>query len=207
MKKSSFVLIILACLLLSSAGFAQDTAPTKIRVVGINFSSFNSFGVHFKAGSRKTLFRMSLVTLNGNISKTWGRAEDSLNQRQGSYGAGFRAGFEKPLQITKNLDFTWGLEAGCAYQYDHSNWGSITPDSKTVSWRVSPGLYALLGVTYTLKEHLVFGVEITPGIWDSYGKQTVTYNGNTTEVRMTNSLGFGFSTNFASLTVSYRFGK
>ena len=44
--------------------FAQQEKPLHYYQVGINFSSLNSFGLDFKTGSEKTLFRMSLLSLN-----------------------------------------------------------------------------------------------------------------------------------------------
>ena len=64
----------------------------------------------------------------------------------------------------------------------------------------------VLGATYTISDHLVFGAEILPFIQYSFGKSTSIHSTTTTE--LTNSaFNFGFNNSSASLSIAYRFGK
>lgn len=186
--------------------FAQQNPETKIHQVGINFSSLNQFGIHYKSGNEKTLLRMSLLSINLASYSDWGRAEDSLENKQQSYGFGFRLGFEKHLPIVKRLDFIWGLEAGGNFNYQKMKNEQVNYNVERTSWMITPLVDVVLGVTYTFADHLVVGAEITPGIQYSFGKTKTTSSTQTVETT-SSSVGFGFSNNSASLSLAYRFGK
>ncbi len=195
-------------LLAFSAGpiFAQHEKSLRIHQVGLNFSSLNSFGLHYKTGSEKTLLRLSLLSLNLNQNSNWGRAEDSLDMKQQSYGIGFTLGFEKRIPIISHFDFIWGLQAGSYYTYHKNKSESKTNGYESSEWRITPLIEAVLGVNYTISDHLVIGAEIAPGIMYSFGKTTSTANTKTVEI--TNStFGFYFTNNSANLSLAYRFGK
>jgi hypothetical protein len=205
--KTRLIYFTIAFSMTISGLYAQETKPTRIHQVGINFSSLNSFGIHYKTGSDKTLFRVSLVSVNMVMNHSWGREEDSIDQKSNNIGAGFMLGFEKRIPVINNLDFLWGLEVGCNYYFHKNDYNSSYPDPEQSEWYVTPGVYLVLGASYTVKEHFVFGAEITPGIWSRFGKQTIKSNGETVYERTSNDFGFGFNNNSASLSIAYRFGK
>jgi len=203
MKKHLFILTALFTAL-SMISYAQETTPAKIHQVGINFSTLNQFGMHYKTGSEKTLFRISLLALNLGSDSNWGRNTDSIDQKQQSAGAGFRLGFERSVQIVKQFHFIWGLEGGCNFNYSHLKVEAPYSDHEITSWWVTPLVNLVLGVTYTVADHLVLGAEITPSVNYSYGKSKTTYPSYDTE--MTNTgFNFGFTNNYASLSFAYRF--
>ena len=185
---------------------AQQEKPLRIHQVGINFSSLNSFGLHYKTGSEKTLLRLSLLSLNLGNNANWGRAEDSVDVKAQNYGAGFRIGFEKHVPIIKKFDFIWGLETGCSYFYERQKIEMPYNDRDHTSWNITSMVNLILGATYTISDHFVFGAEITPGIHYTYGKSKNVYPESSVE-QTNSSFGFGFSNNFASLSLAYRFGK
>jgi hypothetical protein len=186
--------------------FAQQNPETKIHQVGINFSSLNQFGMHYKSGNEKTLLRMSLLSMNLASYSDWGRPEDSLDNKQQNYGFGFRLGFEKHIPIVAKLDFIWGLEAGGNFNYTKLKNEQVNYNVERTSWTITPLVDVVLGVTYTFADHLVIGAEITPGVRYSFGKSKQTSSTQTVETT-TSSVGFGFSNNSASLSLAYRFGK
>ncbi|MCX6305339.1 MAG: hypothetical protein NT040_10245 [Bacteroidetes bacterium] len=186
--------------------YAQQEKPGHVNQFGINFSSLNSFGIHYKTGTEKTLLRLSLLTLDLGAGKHWGRPADSLENKEISYGAGFRLGFEKHVTLAPKFDFIWGVEAGCNYSYQKQKTESKAITMETSAWWVSPLANLILGATCKVSDHVVIGAEITPGIIYSYGKATNTSMDQTLE--QTNSkFDFGFSNNYASLSLAYRFGK
>lgn len=205
--KSGFLILIGTAIISGTTLFAQETPKSTIHEAGVNFSSLNCFGLHYKTGSEKTLFRVSLIAVNITNTKKWGRDQDSIENKQLGAGAGFRVGFEKHVLLAPDFRFKWGVEIGGDFQYSKENYQTYFPDSETVYWGVSPGAYLILGLSYTVKEHFVIGAEITPGIWDTYGKQTIKSNGEVKQQTTGNSIGFGFNTGSASLSVAYRFGK
>ncbi|MCX6279803.1 MAG: hypothetical protein NT004_17170 [Bacteroidetes bacterium] len=199
--------LVVALCLITAKLTAQDAKAPRVHQIGIQFNSLNSFGVHYKTGSEKTLFRVTLVALNATQNYSWGRTQDSIDQKQRGFGAGFTLGFEKLIPLAKDFDFRWGLEVGSSYQYEKYNYSSYYPDSETSYWSINPGVYLIIGVSYILKEHFVFGAEISPGVVYSYGKQKIISNGNMMKETTNNSFRFGLNSNSASLSVAYRFGK
>ena len=187
--------------------FAQQEKPVHYTQVGLNFSSLNSFGIHYKTGGEKTLLRLTLLSLNLGQTARWGRPQDSIDIKNQSYGVGFRLGFEKRVPVVARFDFIWGLEAGCNYNYQKQKLDQIYyTNNEIVDWSITPIVDLILGATYTISDHLVIGAEILPHIQYSYGKTKSTNYVKTTET--TNSVfSLGFSNNSASLSIAYRFGK
>jgi hypothetical protein len=208
MKKLA-IFFIIGFIFLSNGLNAQKEKPFRLHQIGINFSSLNSFGIHYKTGSEKILLRISMLSLNLEQNANRGRADDSLEIKQQMYGAGFRIGFEKRVQIIPKLDFIWGLEAGVNYTYqkqerDDPNYYLNYFEQK--DWRITTMADLILGISYTISDHLVLGAEITPGIQYSYGITKTTSDTKTVEQTNT-GFGFNFSNSPASLSVAYRFGK
>jgi hypothetical protein len=207
--KTRLLFLTMLFVLVSCGLYAQQEKSLRIHQVGINFSNLNSFGLHYKTGSEKTLLRLSLLALNTGQNSSWGRSEDSLEVKSSSYGAGFRLGFEKRIPIVTKLNFVWGVEAGINYTYQKQKRNdsyTYYNDYETVDWRIMPVVNLILGVTYTIADHLVVGAEIGPGIQYSYGKSKTTNYTRTVEQTNT-GFGFYFSTSSANLTLAYRFGK
>jgi hypothetical protein len=205
MKKTA-ILLMLTSLLLSFNLTAQETEKTRIHQVGIQFANLNGFGIHYKTGNEKTLFRITTAVLNLYASNEYGRPEDSVEIKNTNTMFRFDLGFEKKIEIVQNFDFLWGIEAGCAFQYSHSKSSNDYFD-KVDSWSVQPGLYAILGVSYTLKEHLVFGAEISPGLWYGFSSRTYSKNETVVQKRSIHEFGFGFNNGSASISIAYKFRK
>ena len=205
MKKRVLTLAMIFAFI-SCGIFAQQNPETKIHQVGINFSSLNQFGINYKTGNEKTLLRVSLLSMNLANYSEWGRAEDSLDMKQQNYGVGFRLGFEKHLPIVAKLNFIWGLEAGCNFNYTKMKNAQTYYTSDRTSWSVAPLIDVVLGVTYTFADHVVIGAEITPSVQYSFGKSKTTSTNQTVETTSSN-VHFGFDNNSASLSLAYRFGK
>ena len=204
--KTQLLCLTLAFSLIASGLAAQKTAAPAIHQVGINFSNLNAFGLHYKTGNEKTLLRLSLLSMNLGTSAQWAKVEDSVDVKQHNYGAGFRIGFEKKVPVVAHFDFIWGLEAGCNFNYQKMTTKDTYSDFKRTTWDITPLIDIVLGVNYTIADHLVLGAEITPNVHYSYGKTK--YTNVTQNLETTNSsFGFGFTNNSASLSVAYRFGK
>lgn len=205
--KTRFLCLTMLFVFMSFGIFAQQEKSLRVHQVGINFSSLNSFGLHYKTGSEKTLLRISLLALNLGSASRWGRAEDSIDIKNQSYGAGFRIGFERHVPIVAKFDFIWGLEVGTNFNYGKTTQHRIySNDYEATEWSVAPLINIILGATYTFSDHLVIGAEITPGFQYSYSKAKSTINDITVE-QTTSAFNFGFNTNFANISVAYRFGK
>ena len=206
--KTRFILFTMLFAVMSCGLFAQQEKPLHYYQLGLNFSSLNSFGVHFKTGSEKTLFRATLLSLNLVNGSTEGRPRDSIDSKITSYGAGLRVGFERHVPVFARLNFIWGIEAGFNYTYQKQdqNLTGIYNDITRTSWTMAPMVDVVLGLTYTLSDHLVFGAELAPYVQYSFGKiNSKTYSATTESTAK--SFNFGFTNGAANLTLAYRFGK
>jgi len=211
MKTHIIYLTLLFCFC-NSTIIAQQEKTIRVHQVGISFSSLDYFGMHYKTGGEKTLLRLTFLSLNTDLSSSWGRPQDSIDMSSQHYGAGFRLGFEKRVPIVSKLDFIWGLETGCNYNYQKQKIESIYINNKdeSISWGITPMIDLILGITYLISDHLVIGAEITPGISYTFGKTKNTMNSpySSRQTEVTNSdFHFGFSNGAACLTLAYRFGK
>jgi hypothetical protein len=194
------LLIIFVCSTLS----AQEKTSSRLHQVGITFSNLNSFGAIYKTGNDKTLFRLSLLSLGYVNSNTFGRDQDSVEYKTSQLAAGIRFGFEKHIPVNKEFCFLAGAEFG--FEYRRVNMpGYSGNDNKRIDWTITPGIYLLLGAEYVLKNHWVFGAEITPGVWFDYGKSTTTTNGDISTEITNQVFNAGFKSNSAALSVAYRF--
>jgi hypothetical protein len=199
MKKFLFSMVII--LIIPVASIAQDV-KNRIHEAGISFSSFNSFGVRYKTGTEKTLFRLTLLSVNGNNNNT--KRNYTAYANNSSFGLGFNIGFEKRKSITDMLDSYSGIDIQTSYESEHQEFNQSNLDAK--SWTISPGIGIILGLNYRINENLNFSAEVIPSLRYSINKSTNINNGVETNDTNT-SFYYGFSNIGASLNLSYRFGK
>ncbi len=192
--------------------FAQQETHPHVYQAGLSFSSHNNFGLNFKTGNERTLFRVTLLSASMGLSSDHGRTQDSIDIKTSSAGAGFRIGFEKHIPVYHSFHFIWGLEAGGSYSYNKmkQDMSGTINDYESATWKITPMADLVLGLTYTLSDHLVLGVEIAPSLQYSFGKVKTTNNGSGSPietVKSTSSVSFGFYNNPTTLTLAYRFAK
>lgn len=214
MKKSLLVLTVIALIFsLSSHG------QTKQREVGLVFSSLNSFGLTFRMGTDKSLWRFTALSVSGDNSVekvTGGSSLTGLGDydiKNTDIGFAIKAGHEWRKRITGGLEFRIGGDLSFTYSqsktetdYKNSDYFDRLRKSNTYI----PGINLVLGFNYVLFEHYVFGVEFMPGFSYSTGSSTEkNINGNIPNEIKSKFSGFdyGFSTGSVLLSVLYRFGK
>ncbi len=169
---------------------------------GLNFSSLNSFGVNFKIGNQKILYRLTTLALNINSNQSALTIFDKSTSKMADYGAGIRFGFERRITLAKNFDLHLGSDAGFAYSY-HKN---DISDSITKGWVINPAIFLIIGLSYQAGEHFLITAELSPALQYLYGKTNYTVSG-TTRVETYHNGGFGLSSNSVSITIAYRILK
>ena len=191
----------------------QQTTPTpqitqpqqglkRVYEFGINFSSLNSFGLNFKIGNQKTLYRLTLLALNINNSQTVLTVFDTTSSKVADYGAGIRIGFEKRIFLAKNFNLHLGSDAGFSYYYHKTG----DEDSRSTEWVINPALYLVVGLAYQAGEHFMITAELAPSLQYLYGKKKFTESGSN-QVITSHNLGFALSNNSVSITIAYRILK
>jgi hypothetical protein len=211
MKKISFILALtFASISLLAQEDSIPTNETKVKVqeVGVAFSNFDNFGLTYKIGNQKSLWRFYALYFSGDNSK-----EDRSTQytKYNDYGFGIKIGKEFRKNIVSNLEFRYGFDLLFNYTYSKELDTNDDPDmgeTTIKSTRYLPGIDFVIGLNYVIKDKLVLGIEVLPYFSYRTGKNYfISTASNIPEERTTKISGFsyGLSNSSALLTVAYRF--
>jgi len=199
MKKLS--LLILA-LIMSFIVMAQE--KTKQREVGLVFNSLNSFGLTYKTGNEKSLWRYTTLFMNGTYSEVISD-DDSQNANDNNTGMGLKLGKEIRKKINDKLDFRYGADLSFSYRQRYFKSSTREETSKTYI----PGLNLVLGLNYVLNNHFIIGAELLPFLDYSIGSRTEKYevsDGTITNIEKdVKSISYGLDSSSAMLSILYRF--
>jgi len=205
MKKS---LLILTSLSMSFSLMAQG--QTKEKEIGLVFNSLNSFGLTFRTGTEKALWRFNTLYLSGN-SRT--ETADSSETKNTSNGFELKVGREYRKNITRNLEFRVGADLSFRYNQSKNDVNDKTvvdADVLQKSTTYQPGINLVLGFNYVIHENFVVGAEIMPYFSYTTGTSTEKYyyinNGNEVKSKIS-GFGYGFSTSSVLVNLVYRFGN
>jgi hypothetical protein len=197
MRKVFLSLMLLA---VSMSAFPQEH-PSIANEFGLIFSNLNSFGLRYKCGNDKTMFRLTSLVLNGtstinsydNYSVNGIDDSDISNSTANSIGYGLNLGIEKRKWITDNFCVYGGFDWINSYTRTRNN--TITPSqsqftytepdgafvvlsspfnnaSNSVAWTISSGLGIALGTSYNVGDLFRIAAELEPTISYKYTKTT-----------------------------------
>ena len=159
MKKS---LMFLLCFSFPYFLLAQES--NKQKEIGLVFSSFDSFGLTYKTGTAKSLWRFNTLFING--SKT-DKSSDLLDETQNAMGFGIKFGREFRKVVAGNLELRYGADISFSYAMSKNKHDDKTEaDNDIINNQTTyrPGINLMFGLNYVLKDKLVIGAEIMPGI-------------------------------------------
>lgn len=201
MRKS---LIILLCLSMSYSLMAQETVKQK--EIGLVFSDLNSFGISYKTGTNKSLWRFNTMAISGsNMNNT----RDSLSSEQTSTGFSISLGKEFRKNIVDNLELRFGADLSFKYNQSKSNYDDKTVnnnDGYNESTTYSPGINLVFGFNYVINEKIVLGIELLPSINYVTGTSISENNSNNNQTKSDLSgFNYGLSNTSGLLTIAYRF--
>ena len=203
-------------------------AQEKRKEVAINLTSFENFGLSYRFGTDKSLWRLNL--LNSNVYTSSDEDEftyllddeynSSKNETDG-FSIGFSVGKEFRNPIREKLEFRYGFDIGLDYSMynyeftpDNSDEeGPIYYTANSSSESFNPFLNGVIGFNFLLNKNLVLGIEVLPSITYRIGKNESTSvleeNGVIEEYSNSESdiTGFAFNLNSdaARLSLAYRF--
>lgn len=206
MKNKILSTVVISLLLITNA-FAQEQKPLKIREIGLTFANLDNFGIRYKTGNEKTLLRITMLAMNINSNNSWGKEQDSISSKHSGYGAGFRIGFEKPIEIEKNFNLFYGLDLIGAFNFQKSKVEYPFSNGEITNWSVSSGVAFVFGGSYHLGEHFRISAEISPSLMYTYQNDKSTTNEQPEVTTQSSNVGFGLSNYGASITIAYRFNK
>lgn len=203
MRKS---LLILLSLFMSYTLMAQE--PVKQKEIGLVFSNVNNFGLTYKTGTEKSLWRFNALFINGNNIET---TADSLVDKRSNMRFGVRIGKEFRKKLTDKLALRYGVDVSFSYgqskqEYDYKTANDI--DWKSERTTYEPGINLVFGLNYEFSDHFVIGVELLPGFSYTTGTSIdKNYYSSGDEDLESDISGFkyGLSNTSAIISLSYRF--
>lgn len=200
MKKS---LVILIALSFSMTAMAQESNCQK--ELGIVFSSLNSFGMTFKSGTEKSLWRFQTVLISGSSVEN---NNSGVVRKDTDLGFGFQIGKEFRKKIIDQVELRLGGDLSFSYNSSKEEFeyeSVLTPDRTSKRTTIRPGLKFVFGLNYVIKDRLVIGAELMPGFSYMIGKRKEKV-GDTEEMEFDDSgLSFGISNGSALLSIAVRF--
>ena len=201
MKKSFIILLLLSmpCMLIAQEKIKQ-------KEIGLTFSNLDNFGITFRTGTDKSLWRFNTLFLSGNSNE---RTADSALYKRTDTGIGIQAGKEYRKVMARNFELRFGVDLSFAYSKQKSKTDANTNDPNYHIYESTayiPGVKLVLGLNYVLNSNLVIGAELLPGISYSTGRTKETYAPSDTRVISDNSgWTYGITNSSALLSLVYRF--
>ncbi len=179
---------------------------TKQKEVGLVFSNLNSFGLTYKIGTEKSLWRFNTLFISGgNIDET----ADSMVSNRSNMGFRIKFGKEYRKVIITNLEFRYGADLAFTYSQSKYNYDDKSvEDHDMLSERTTyqPGINLVLGLNYVFKDRFVIGAELLPYFSYITGKSNETsYRTNEEIEKDISGYSYGLSNTSVLLSLSYRF--
>ncbi|MCK9452115.1 MAG: hypothetical protein M0Q90_10530 [Bacteroidales bacterium] len=204
MRKSLFILL---CLSMSTTLMAQE--PVKRKEIGLVFSNLDNFGLTYKTGTEKSLWRFNTLFISGN---NLDYVADSSANKRNSMGFGVKLGKEYRKAIVNNLELRYGLDVSFTYSHSKSEYDDKTVgdnDRLNEQTTYRPGINLVLGLNYILNKNLIIGVELLPDFSYTTGTSIEkNYFVNTADKEVKTDISgfnYGLSNTSALLSLSYRF--
>lgn len=166
MKKT---FLILLCLSLSHLLSAQDAVKQK--EIGFGFYDLNSFGLTFKIGNEKSLWRFNTMFITGSNEE---EDEATRKKNMNSIDIGVRVGKEYRKHITEKLDMRYGIDLALGYlrrnydytktRQDETGSSEVYSEQHSKETRYKTGMNFVFGFNYSIGDNLLIGVELLPGV-------------------------------------------
>ena len=182
----------------------------KQKELGLVFSNLDNFGIMYKFGHQKSMWRLKSVYGN---SLSQEQKSDSDKASTNHFSGGLSFGKQFTVVLDKQFDFIYGADLSFGYsrsvnerEYSHEETEGY---NKNETYEYRPGLNLLLGFNYVINERIVLGAELLPGAYYSYGKSSASSkkDDGSEEIVESDNTKFivGISSSSALLSVAYRF--
>ncbi len=199
MKNTLFIALLGVLPFLSQA---QESA-SKQKEVGLTFSSLNNFGLTFRTGSEKALWRFqTLIGTGNNQSEQLANGEEVRNQFNTAIGIGRE--MRKP--VTDKLTARYGVDVA----FNHNSFSIETTDLQGDLTALDEttqngfGANLVLGFNYALSDNLLLGAELLPHV-TFYKDTQKSLDPVTSEIDETDidRVSYGMSNQSARLSLVY----
>lgn len=200
MKKT---LLILLTATFSLTITAQE--KTKQKEIGISFNNLNNFGLTYKFGNSKSLWRINTLLISGVNNNN---SRDSLEINRNSIGFTLKFGKEYRKEITEKLEFRYGVDLSFGYRkskYDYNDKSIVNNDMLDEKLTYRPGINFILGFNYLISKDILIGAALLPGFNYIIGISNSLGSSNEVITSETSGFDYGLSNTSALLSLSYRF--
>lgn len=198
------IVFFLLCSLSTTILNAQnETTNTQKREVALTFKSLNDYGLSYKFGNKKALWRLNSFWVNNHSSIV--ENDDLLTEnKSGAYSISFGRDWIKPL--SEKLEFRYGAALSASYRFSKSerNDFDVTDEETTSKSTIfTPGAIGVVGFHYALTNVINIGAESTLTAGYNIGKTTRTA-GRFNETFTNNGFNLGMG-NVAALVITCKF--
>ena len=179
---------------------------TKQKEVGLSFSNLDEFGITYKVGTQKAMWRFNTLLLTGG--KNTLKYPEQAKVINNNFGFDLMVGREYRTSIDDNFEFRCGFDIVYGYSsvkredktsLDTQDW--MTTKNSTSKY----GFNFVLGFNYTINHKLVLGAEVLPGINFQDGEVKKSYNYGNEETTDISGSRYGLKNSSVLLTLAYRF--
>jgi hypothetical protein len=191
--------IILLCLSTSHFLVAQETVKRK--EIGLAFSSFDSFGLTFRTGTDKSLWRFNTLFISGGKID---QIRDSSANKSTHGGFHIQIGKEYRKAIVEDLQLRLGVDISFSYSKAKSYSDVSSYNRSTEQTTYIPGINLVFGLNYFLNDKFMIGAELLPNFSYTTGT-SVEKNSLATFKSDMSGFSYGISNNSALLSLAYRF--
>jgi len=188
-------------------GTLSAQEKVKQKELGLVFENLNSFGITYKFGHHKSMWRLKSLYGSGHQSDYKATDEERVGKQ---YTLSFSFGKQFAKEITDKVDLIYGLDIKYSYLYNYSkdvsNYNEYA-NREYMEYYHAPGLNLLIGFNYIINESIIIGAELLPGCSYAFGKKTESYsNDPDRDVEFdTSQFGFNLSSSSVSVSLAYRF--
>jgi len=203
MKKS---LVFLFFLLFPSFLFAQERVKRK--EVGIVLRGITDFGLTFRIGNNKSLWRFSALYVSGGNVFIKSNAREAKGR---NIGFAVQIGKEYRKILVNKLEFRYGADLSLGYNTSKLYGIAKKPtvdEYRSNTKTFNPAIYFLFGLNYVIKEKIVLGAIFSPYFGYQIGEMVETDVLSSTPAEVKSDIsGFNFGVSSSSLLLSvvYRF--
>jgi hypothetical protein len=204
LKKMKKLLLIFITLSMSVLVMAQE--KHKQKEAGLVFSNLNNFGLTYKTGTNKSLWRFNTLIITGdNIDET----ADSVVNKQNQMGFGIKFGKEFRKIIVTNFELRYGADLSFTYNHTSREYDNTAVNYNNYSYErttYEPGINLVLGFNYVFHDYFVIAAELLPHF--TYRTGTSKENRSYYDVEIENDISgfsYGISNTSALLSLTYRF--
>lgn len=200
MKKSILIFVVLAMPILI---MAQDN--TKQKEVGLVFNNFDNFGLTYRIGNEKNLWRINTTVFSVSNYEIIDENEEEI---QSNINFGINFGKEYRQNIKDNYEIRNGVDLSFRYSHLKRESDDLTiPDNDYLreSTTYQPGINLIMGVNYLINENFIFGAELLPSIGYRTGTDKYKYNIGEDIESDISGFNYGLSNSSALISLAYRF--